>query len=356
MRFRMNSTERETMKAIQLLGKEKVVLKEVPMPVIGPDEILIRVKAASLCGTDVRMYQNGYKNVSEQNPLIPGHEFAGDIAEIGARVKGYHLGQKVSAAPNIGCGTCDMCVSGQTHLCEDYDAFGVTMDGGFAEYVRVPEKAIRQGNIAPLQEDISYQAAALVEPLSCVYNGQKLIGIRPGDDVLIIGLGPIGVMHIMVAKIFGAGRIFVNDLSKERVDQAKALIPDVYPIYGDVKEGFAQYHQTGVDICVIAAPAPLAQAQSLEYMNMNGRILFFGGLPAAQEVVPINANLIHYKQLRIQGCTKQSVSEYRLCAKLVNDGRIPLHLIMSDSYSIDEFDQALKNAAAAKGLKHVILF
>ena len=344
------------MKAVQLTGKESLRIGEVPIPEIGPGEILLKVRAASICGTDVRMYKNGYKNVSEEHPLILGHEFSGDIAAVGAEVSAYHVGQKAAVAPNIGCGVCDMCVSGNTHLCRDYAAFGVTMDGGFAEYVRIPENAIRQGNVSLLRDEISYPEAALVEPLSCVYNGQLLLGAPKGADTLIIGMGPIGVMHIMTAKLFGAGRIFINDLTTDRVRKARELIPDVIPVEGDVMTALRKNGAEGVDVCIIAAPAADAQAQSLEYMNMNGKILYFGGLPAGREHVTINTNLIHYKQLTIQGCTKQSVSEYRLCAKLVNDGRIPLNLIMSDVYSIDRFRDAMANAAAAKGLKHVIVF
>lgn len=344
------------MKAVRLYGKDDIRLVDVPVPEITEEEMLLKVRAASICGTDVRMFKNGYKNVSPENPLTLGHEFAGDIVKVGAKVKGYLEGQKVSVAPNIGCGTCDLCVSGQTHLCTNYQAFGVTMDGGFAEYVKIPKEAIVQGNVSPLDESITYPAAALVEPLSCVYNGQKLIGIRPGDDVLIIGMGPIGIMHIMVSRILGAGKIFINDLSESRVNKAKELFPEVLPIYGDVLEGFKEYGQSGVDICIIAAPAADAQAKSPEYMNMNGRLLFFGGLPEHKKIVPIDTNILHYKQLRIQGCTKQSVSEYRLCAKLVDDGRIPLDLIMSDSYPVEEYKEAMEQAASAKGLKHVFVF
>lgn len=344
------------MKAIRLLGKEKVELQEIPVPEITENELLVKVKAASICGTDVRMFKNGYKDVSECRPLTLGHEFAGDIVKAGENVKAYKAGQRVSVAPNIGCGTCDLCVSGQTHLCGEYEAFGVTMDGGFAEYVKIPEKAIVQGNVAVLGEWISYQEAALVEPLSCVYNGQKLLNAGPGADTLIIGMGPIGIMHIMVAKLFGAGKIFVNDLSEERMQKAKELFPDVILLQGDVEEELRKTGQKGVDVCIIAAPAAAAQAQSLSYMNMNGKILYFGGLPKDREMVTINTNLIHYKQLCIQGCTKQSVSEYRLCVKLVNDKRIPLELIMSDTYSINSFHHALDHAAHAKGLKHVIVF
>ncbi len=344
------------MKAIRLLGKDRIELREIEVPVIGDEELLIRVRAASICGTDVRMYRNGYKNVSEENPLTLGHEFAGEIAEVGSRVRGYTVGQRVCVAPNVGCGCCDMCVSGNTHLCDNYRAFGVSMDGGFAEYVRVPKEAILQGNVSPMGEGITFQEAALLEPLSCVYNGQRLVGVRPGDDVLIIGLGPIGLMHVMVAKLLGAGRILVNDLTEERTDKACELFPEVIPIRGDVKKGLGEQGMGGVDLCVIAAPAPTAQAESLEYMNMNGRLLFFGGLPAGKEIVPLNTNLIHYRQLRIQGCTRQSISEYRICQKLVSDGRIPLHLIMSDTYAPEEFGKAFEAAAAAKGLKHVFEF
>ncbi|MCI8993093.1 MAG: alcohol dehydrogenase catalytic domain-containing protein [Eubacterium sp.] len=344
------------MKAIRLIGKEKIQLQDIPVPEISDNELLIKVKAASICGTDVRMYKNGYKNVSENNPLTLGHEFAGDIVKTGKNVTAYQVGQKVSLAPNIGCGTCDLCVSGQTHLCENYDAFGVTMDGGFAEYVKIPENAVTQGNITVLDDEISYQEAALVEPLSCVYNGQKLLHAQPGADTLIIGMGPIGIMHIMVAKLFGAGKIIVNDLSKERMQKAKELFPDVILIEGDVEKELKKVSPKGTDVCIIAAPAPAAQAQCLSYMNMNGKILYFGGLPKEKETVSINTNLIHYKQLQIQGCTKQSVSEYRLCAKLVNDKRIPLELIMSDTYCLSSFEEALDNAAKAKGLKHVIVF
>ena len=344
------------MKAVQLTGKESLRLTEVPIPEIGPGEMLLRVRAASICGTDVRMYKNGYKNVSEEHPLIPGHEFSGDIAAVGKDVNGYAVGQKVSVAPNVGCGVCDMCVSGNTHLCKTYEAFGVSMDGGFAEYVRIPENVVRQGNVSPLKAEISYPAAALVEPLSCVYNGQMLLNAPKGADTLVIGMGPIGIMHIMTAKVFGAGRIFVNDLNTERLRKAKELIPDVIPLEGDVMAGLKENGAEGVDVCIIAAPAASAQAQSLEYMNTNGKILYFGGLPAGKENVTINTNLIHYKQLTIQGCSKQSVSSYRLCAKLVNDGRIPLNLIMSDAYQIERFQEAMDNAAAARGLKHVIVF
>lgn len=135
------------MKAIQLFEAGRLELREVPVPEINEHELLIKVRAASICGTDIRMWKNGAAHASKDAPLIPGHEFAGDIAKVGSAVKNFSVGERVSVAPNIGCGHCDACVSGNTHLCSDMQAFGVTMDGGFAEYVRVPQEVILQGNI-----------------------------------------------------------------------------------------------------------------------------------------------------------------------------------------------------------------
>lgn len=344
------------MKAVTLRGKGDIRIEEVEIPIISDDELLLSVKAASICGSDVRMYTYGYKDVSDEHPLIMGHEFAGVIAKVGRNVTHYKVGQRVALAPNLGCGVCDLCVSGQTHLCHTAQAFGITMAGGFAQYVKIPSQAIMQGNIVLLEDAISFREASLVEPLSCVYNGQKRIQIQPGDDVLVIGAGPIGIMHLMVAKLFGAARIFINDLSEERMAKAVELLPEVIALKGDLKEAIYKHTKKGVDVCIIAAPAAGAQSQSLDYMNMNGRLLFFGGLPKEKEQVLINTNILHYKQLSIHGCTKQSVMDYRICSKLVNDNCIPLRRIITKTYEIDDFMEAMESAKRAEGLKHVILF
>ena len=172
------------MKAIQLLGKEQIQLNELPKPEISEKEVLIKVKAASICGTDVRMYKNGYPTASEETPLTLGHEISGDIVEVGAAVDFYQVGMRVAIAPNMGCGICDQCVSGNTHLCANYEAFGINLPGGFAEYLVIPEKAVRQGNISLIPDELSYEEAALIEPFSCVFNGQEIAGNKPGDNVM----------------------------------------------------------------------------------------------------------------------------------------------------------------------------
>lgn len=344
------------MKAAVLRGKLDLSVEEIPVPKIGSGDILLKVKAASICGTDVRMYKNGRANIDIEHPMVIGHEFAGVIEAVGDGETGYAPGQRISVAPNIGCGTCDMCITGQTNACPDYQAFGITIPGAFAEYVRIPAAAIGTGNVVPLEDEIDFAEAALIEPLACVYNGQVRMALEPGADVLLIGAGPIGIMHAKLAFLRGAARVFVNDLSQERMEQAARLVPGVIPVSGDIAAELRRYTGGGVDGCIIAAPAPSAQAESLGYMNMNGKVLFFGGLPKGRENVTLNTNLLHYRQLSVMGCTGQSLSDYRACAKLIGSGRISLKEIISNRYTIDDVPIAMEAAAAAEGLKHVIEF
>lgn len=346
------------MKVVQLFGKETIRVTDIEKPTYGKDELLLKIKAASICGTDVRMYKNGYQNVDADHPLTLGHEIAGIIEGVGSHVEQYRVGMRVAIAPNIGCGTCDQCVSGRTHLCEQYEAFGINLPGGFAEYMVIPAKAIRQGNVTLLAEDISLTEAALVEPFSCVLNGQEIAGVYPGDTVLIIGSGPIGIMHAMLAFCQGAYKVIMNDLHQERLEAAQKIVPDLITLSSDslFENLMEETNSKGVDLCIVAAPAPQAQEASFEYMAMNGRLLFFGGLPKGKEVVSLNTNTLHYKQLRVFGCTRASLETYRTSLKLVGSGRVPLGDLITGTFLIDEFEQALSKAERAVGLKNVILF
>lgn len=346
------------MLAAKLYGPEDIRLVETEIPKIGEDEILLRTKAAAICGSDLRMIQNGYRGVDEEHPLVLGHEISGVIEKVGSRVKGYEAGMHICMAPNYGCGICDHCVSGNTHLCQDYQAFGISIDGGFAEYVRIPATVIQQGNLMILREDVPFAEAALLEPLSCVLNGQSLTGIHLGDTVLVIGAGPIGLMHALLAKAMGASRIFVRDLSEERMRQCSDIDEDIMPVYGDdlKTEIMKLTENRGVDVCITACPSPQAQAGSLELMAMNGRILFFGGLPAGKDLVQIPTNLIHYRQLSIHGSTRGNVMQFRQSAQLIESGKLDLSRLITASYGLKDFQAAVDYAKSAVGLKTVIEF
>jgi L-iditol 2-dehydrogenase len=346
------------MKAAKLFGANDIRVVDCAVPDIGDEEILLKTTSAAICGSDLRMIGNGYKGVDEEHPLTLGHEFAGVIEQAGKNVKGYERGMRAALAPNIGCGICDRCTSGDTHLCPGYTAFGINMDGGFAEYVRIPGNAIRQGNIMILDDSIPIDVAALIEPASCVLNGQLRTGIRLNDKVLIIGAGPIGIIHGLLAKALGAAKIYIRDLSRERMKQSMELIPGAEMIEEDDLEEAAKRltDGRGFDVTITACPAPSAQADALKITGMNGRILYFGGLPAGKDTVNLATNYIHYKQLSIHGSTRANVSQYRSVARMVAAGTLDLGQLISKRYPVDKFHEALAYAKKAEGLKTVITF
>ena len=193
-------------------------------------------------------------------------------------------------APNIGCGLCDKCVRGDFHLCNDYRAFGINMDGAFAEYIKVPKEALTHGNLMVIPEGVSPEEAAVNEPLSCVYNGFLKCDVQPGDFVLVVGSGPIGIMHAQLAKMAGAAKVIMNDLSKERLSESADIVSGLQTYHGDDLAGYIgeQTGARGLDVAVVACPSPEVQAAMLPLMNYGGRVIFFGGVPAGRQPVAID--------------------------------------------------------------------
>lgn len=348
------------MKALQFYGKNEYSLNEIPIPQIGDGELLLKVKAAAVCGSDLRMIQNGYKDVSRENPRIYGHEIAGTIEEAGKAVKGYQPGMDVAIAPNMGCGICDACVSGNTHLCSEYRAFGINMDGGFAEYMVIPEAAVLQGNVARVEisEEMTFAKAAILEPLSCVYNGFEQAAIGPCDTVLIIGAGPIGIMHGMLAKMAGAAKVMITDLNENRINICREFDSFFKTYAGDDLKAFVMEETggKGVSVCITACPSPQAQEQALELLAMNGRVNFFGGLPAGKSRITVDTNQIHYKQLILTGSCRASLTQYRKCMKLVEAGVLDINQIVSATYRLEEYETAFEAAREGRNLKNIFVF
>jgi L-iditol 2-dehydrogenase len=345
-------------RAALLFGKEDLRVQEVPEPEIGAGEVLLEVRAAAVCGTDIRMYRNGAEGVGPETPLVLGHELAGVVARVGREVAGIREGERAAVAPNMGCGTCDACVSGNTQLCDrGFRAFGINLPGGFAEYLRVPAEAMRQGNLCPIPARVSFAAAALAEPLSCVYNAFLRYDIRPGDRVLIIGAGPIGLMHAKLARAGGAAKVMLNDLSAERLAICRSLEPGLTVIAGEVvREVMELTSGKGADVVITACPAPEAQVAALKVAAMNGRVLFFGGLPGSRAEVTLNTNLIHYRQLVVTGTTRQSLSQFRRVLRLIEEGLVDVDGLVSARYGLEGIHEAFGAVMRGSGLKHLVSF
>jgi len=257
----------------------------------------------------------------------------------------------------MGCGHCRQCVSGNNNACANYNAIGITLDGSFAEYMRIPAAAILQGNLIPIDESVDPAVAALIEPFACVLRGQDAVRIRPGEIVLVVGAGPIGLMHMLLAQMQGAARVIVSEISPERLAQAVELGADraVNPAEEDLAAVIDQESRgEGADVILIAAPAHKAQEEALKLAAIGGRINLFGGLPKDRPTINFDSNLVHYKELIVTGTTACSTNDCWRAAAIASSGRIDLSKLVSARFPLREVNQAFTAAGDGSAIKVVL--
>jgi L-iditol 2-dehydrogenase len=347
------------MKAAVYYGPGDLRIEESPLPEIGPGDILLKVGACAICGTDMRIFRHGHRGV--KIPQIVGHEIAGTVAEIGKDVKGYAVGDKVAVDPIVSCGECFYCRRGLTNLCltfkENYEAFGYYYPGGFAEYMRIPEKAIRRGNLILIKDDLALEEAAIAEPMACALNGQMLSQVGVGDHVLIIGAGPIGCMHISLAKTLGATKVIISEFQEGRLNLARQFGADIYvnPMQEDLKEVLMKVtNGIGPSVIIISAPARKAQEMALDLAANQARINFFGGLPKDDHLVNLDSNVIHYKELFIHGTSGTTSNHIHKCIELMAGKRVNASQIISKVISLEELPAMLVEAEKGNYLKIIV--
>lgn len=345
------------MKAARLYGPNDLRVEDIPTPTLQPGEILLRTGSASVCGTDIRMLKHGHAFATPEAPLVIGHELAGTIEKLGEGVSGFSIGERVCVAPNYNPASSRLTVAGEGHLDPGYRALGIHEDGAFAEFVRLPALAVQQGNVFPISDHVSFTEAALVEPMACVYNAYEKARTGPGDTVLIIGAGPIGVMHGKLSRLAGAGKVIINDVNEERLAMARAIDPSFITVDGDLRGEIRKLTQgAGPDVIITACPVPEVQTLAVELAAVNGRVVFFGGLPKDRAVVPLDANLIHYRQLVVTGTTRQSLRQFQATLALVSDGVLRLEDLVTSTHPVEETEKAIAAMAAASGLKARLAF
>jgi len=338
-------------------GPNDLRVEQVPAPKINAGELLIKVLCASICGTDIRIFHGQHRMYSPGTVRIPGHEVVGIISEVGHELNGFQKGDRVFIAPNTGCGHCTQCVSGNNNLCANYAAIGVTLDGGFADYMRVPADSVQQGNVIKISENVDPAVAALVEPFACVLRGQNALNIKPGEVVLIMGAGPIGVMHTKLAKARGAGRVIVSEPMPDRVAQVKSMGADrvVNPVEENLQDVInKESNGRGADIVIVAAPVHAAQESALNLTAIGGRINFFGGLPKDRPMINFDSNLVHYKELIITGTTACSTHDCWQAAHIINSGLVDLTDLVSQRFPLRDAVNAFAAAEDRKSLKIVL--
>lgn len=335
-----------------------MVVEDLPVPTIADDELLVRVRSASVCGTDLRISRHGHFKIAAGQHRVQGHEVAGDVVQVGREVAGFAAGDRISVTPNVGCGHCRFCRLGLNNMCPNYEAFGVSLDGGFQEYLRIPGFAVQRGNVFHLPDRVSYAEAALVEPFSCCLRGQEALGVGYEDTVLIVGAGPIGAFNVMLARLAGAKKIIVANRSQPRLDRMKEYGADVLinVIEQDLTAAvLAETDGQGVDVAITAVSSAEVQATAVQLLATHGRLNFFAGLGVAAGV-EIDTNRVHYKGLTLTGTTGSSNADYAKALQLVGERRVDLSGMLSETFPIQDIAGAFAYAASGAGMKAVVSF
>ncbi|HOX07151.1 MAG TPA: alcohol dehydrogenase catalytic domain-containing protein [Planctomycetota bacterium] len=343
------------MKAAVYHGPRDVRIETVPTPKAEAGELVLKILRCAVCGTDKRIFTHGQKNVVP--PTTTGHEMVGEVHEIGTGVKGFKKGQRVIAAAVIGCGKCLYCRRGKSNLCDDFTALGYQYPGGFAEYMKVPARAVEAGNVMPIPDGISPDRAALIEPLTCVLNGQEFLNAQKGDRAVVIGAGPIGLMHAGVLKAHGCSPIVVADVSDERLAYVREFglgIP-VNTSGGDAVDKILKAAGgEPFDIAITACSVKAAQPDALKLVRKGARVSFFAGIPKDDPVVPIDTNHLHYNEISVFGAFGSDLRHYRKGIEMIARGDLPWDRFITHKFKLDRIHDAFKVMEAGQGIKTVI--
>lgn len=343
------------MKAAVFHGPNELKLEEVKKPEIDEHEILLRVKASAVCGTDVRIFE-GKKTKGVRTPSIIGHELVGTIEEVGAQVKGFFEGERVGVMPVIPCRKCYYCLNGRENVCENRTAIGYEYDGGFAEYVKIPSTALEAGNLVKIPDHISFEQAVVTEPLACCINGQRKANVKMGDVVVVIGGGPIGLMHVQLAKIAGAKSVILSEPIDHR--REKGLIAGADHAVNPVKESLedivlGETEGLGADVVIMAIGVPFLVNSSANLLKKGGTLNLFAGFTKGV-MSEIDPNIIHYNEIIINGTSALTRADYHKSLSLIASGQINTEVITTTGYTLDDIEQAILDVRDGNVMKTVI--
>ncbi len=333
------------MKAALLYGVKDLRLEEVDIPEVGPGEILVRVRAATTCGTDLKIYKRGYVGGIIKYPQPFGHEWAGDVVKVGEGVQGIEEGMRIRAGNSTPCYKCPMCQKGLYNLCENR----TWLWGSYAEYVKVPAPIVKH-NLHIIPPNLSYAEAAITEPLACVLHGALKAGIKLGDTVVVIGAGPIGILHTQLAKRMGAKKVIIGDLVEERLKIAEELGADVTinvseeDIASRVKE---ETRGLGADVVIEAVGLPTTWQKALELVAKGGTVLEFGGCPSGTKI-EVDTELLHYSEVTLLGTFHATPEEFSKAFDLISSGQINVKPIISMEKPLEEIKEVFDSILQSK--------
>ncbi len=343
------------MKALRFYAPEDVRLEDVPEPACGPDEVKIKVKNCSTCGTDVKILHNGHVNITRTTTM--GHEVAGEVVEVGANaLGGFVVGDRVQSIAAVPCGDCHECRKGWMEVCQNQTSVGYQYDGGFAEYMIVPHQVLKVDGLNRIPDNVGYDEASAAEPFACAINAQEQLGIEEGDFTVVFGAGPIGCMHIRIARgVHKVGPVVLVDINDERLTMSADAVQPDHVINAANVDVVAEIMKLtdgrGADVIITATPAKVTQEQAIAMAARNGRISFFGGLPKNDPVIGCDSNLVHYRQLHIHGANGSAPRHNKQALEYISTGQVPVKDLITEHIPLERALDAFGIVARGEAIK-----
>lgn len=329
---------------------------DVPEPTAGPGELKLRMHATATCGTDAKIFRHGHPRLDP--PQVIGHELAGEVVEVGEGTEGFAVGDRVQVIAAVPCGECWACEAGIAQVCPNQTSMGYQYPGGFAEYMIVPALVVRVNGVNPIPDGLSYAEASVTEPLACALNAQELVRTGEGDTVVVMGAGPIGCLHVRLARARGAARVFLTDINADRLKlSADRVEPDAI-IEGsgsDVIDAVMELTGgRGADVIITAAPSGRAQEDAIEMAAPQGRISFFGGLPKDDPYIRCDSNKVHYRELSLVGANGSSPDHNRRALGMIASGEVPVADLITHRVPLERVHEAIDAVISGEAIKVVV--
>jgi L-iditol 2-dehydrogenase len=341
------------MRAAVYEGKEKIVVKGVADPVADDGEVILEIEACCLCGADLRTYRHGHNKIKA--PRILGHEFCATVAESKAPKANVKVGDRVVMYVVLPCGKCRYCTAGRANLCESRTTMSYDYDGAFARYMKVPAQAVANGHLFKVESDMPSEQMALSEPLGCVTNAHGRLGIGLKDTVAVVGAGPVGIMHALLARLQGAQMVLVLDTSDSRLAMANGFGFDaairVNAEGGHREEVKRLTDGFGCSVVIVACSSAAAQADALEMAAKGARVELFGGLPKSAPTAEINTNHLHYREITLSGSFSEKMSDFQAAQALVQSGRFPADKIVTHVLPLERITEGFQLMENGEALK-----
>lgn len=319
----------------------------------GSGDMIVKVHACGICGGDIRNFSTGLRHGIKSQ--VMGHEFTGTVVQKGSDVIAFSLGDTVAIAPDVSCGSCWYCTHGLVNLCDNHRMIGTHWPGGFAEYVHLPSEVLAHGFVHHIPKGVSLTDACLSEPASSVIAAQERVGVKSGDSVLILGDGPIGCLHIEVARANGASQVFIS--GRSRLEAARQFGPDLMLNYATddvVKAVRERTEGRGVDVAICANATVASQQVALDAVRKRGKVVLFGGVPKQDPLTTLDSNVIHYGEIEIIGTFSYQVRHHKASLEMIRNGTIHPAAYFTKIVTLEDIVSGFEAARNREALKVLV--